>query len=118
MLQTMQGNVIQAKIENLESKQSLAANQVFVAKELKARKAAEAAQSIESTFPVQELARFDPQVDGLLSKLHGRPETIEAAGEYAIQLLTTFMPDQVVDVLYKMERIPGFSKGEIAADIG
>lgn len=113
MLQTMQGNVIQASTP--------VANPMVAQGLVKPRGPAEALQGFESLTPgAQEApARSDPQVEAVINRLQNmRPEMIDTVSKEMIQTLTGFQPEQVVEVLMKMETTTGFSRGEFGGEIG
>lgn len=113
MLQTMQGNVIQAKIENSEIKQAP------VPAPVKPRGPAEALPGFESASAAQEVVRSDPQLEAILHRLQSaRPELMDAISREVLQTLQSYTPEQVVEILVKMETVPGYSRGELCGDVG
>mmetsp|Transcript_78349 Transcript_78349/g.122240 ORF Transcript_78349/g.122240 Transcript_78349/m.122240 type:complete len:1021 (-) Transcript_78349:64-3126(-) len=114
MLQTMQGNVIQAKIENIESKQ--AANQAMA----KPRGPAEALPGFEPAFAPQEIRHVDPQLEALFGRLDtiSSPQALDAANKEVLERLPVLNPEQVGELLQKLEIVTGFSHGELIGDVG
>jgi hypothetical protein len=115
MLQTMQGNVIQSKIENIESKQAGDAGQVL----MKPRGPAEMLPGFEA-FPTQEFRNLDPELEALFERMSGinSPQALDGVSREVMDRLPRFNPEQVCELMHKMETVPGFSRGELISEVG
>lgn len=116
MLQTMQGNVIQAKIEKIESKQADAIQAMA-----KPRGPAEALPGFEPQFATQEIrVHVDPQLEALFGRLDNisTAQALDAANKEILERLPILNPDMVGDLLQKLETVPGYSHGELIGEVG
>jgi hypothetical protein len=113
MLQTMQGNVIQTKKDKIGSMQTTPANQA------KPAFPAGVVPGFEPAFTTPDVVKVDPQVEAIVQRMSSaKPEVMDTVSREVLRTLTSFTPDQVVQVLEKMETTAGFRNGELSGEVG